>query len=93
MKKEQVQSIRITAFSDFEQLVFDNIISRGCIFNYQLAALLFKDSKRKPKSISNAITSAVRQINRKLIFLDAEVRITGEMKGRSGKLLRLEFIR
>ena len=91
MEKELVPSTLTLKLSPFEQVIYYEV-KNEILTNSEIAKLIFKDCKRKPKSISNSVTSAVRQINRKLEKVNSNYRIVGKMKGRSGKVLCFEKI-
>lgn len=84
MKKEQVKVIRLH-LSPLESRVYNLIESSGSPTVIEIARHLFGKSKRKPKSISNSVTSAIRQINRKLAYVGADYRVDGIANGRGGK--------
>ena len=89
MKKEQVKNI--LRLSPLEAKVYSMIVKNGEIYNWQIGLNIFKKTDKKPKSISNSITSAVRQINRKFEKCGMSERIVGTPNGRSGKLLRVKL--
>lgn len=86
MKKEQVKVIRLH-LSPLESRVYNLIESSGSPTVIEIAKILFGKSKRKPKSISNSVTSAIRQINRKLEKHGWDYRIVGKANGRGGKIV------
>lgn len=87
MKKELVKNI--LRLSPLEAKVYSMIMC-GEIYSWQIAEAVFKRSRNKPKSVSNSVTSAVRQINRKLEKCRMSERIVGQFNGREGKLLWIE---
>lgn len=87
MKNEQVKLT--PAFSRLEEKVLKLIEEKKSIRSIDIAKVIFANSKRKPKSISNSVTSAVRQINRKYEKAGLSTRIVGTGGGRGGKLLFL----
>ena len=88
MKKELVKTTLL--LSPLEANVYSMVLKLGEGYNWQIGLSVFRKSDKKPKSISNSITSAVRQINRKFEKLGMTTRIVGTPKGRTGKLLRIE---
>ena len=76
--------------SPLETKVCELIQSHEEIFVWRIAEHLLGKSKKKPKSASNSITSAIRQINRKLEKANSTWRIVGRANGRGGKLVYIE---
>ena len=85
MKNAQVRAI--LQLSPLETKVYDLIFSSGSSTVIEIAKILFGKSKRKPKSISNSVTSAIRQINRKFEKHGLDYRIVGKANGRGGKIV------
>lgn len=92
MKNAQVKVIRLH-LSPLESRVYNLIESSGSPTVIEIAKILFGKSKRKPKSISNSVTSAIRQINRKLTSIGASYRIDGIANGRGGKTVYFKNVK
>ena len=90
MKNAQVKATLL--LSPLETKVYDLIYSSGSPTVIEIARHLFGKSKRKPKSISNSVTSAIRQINRKLEKHGWDYRIVGKANGRGGKIVFLDIL-
>lgn len=90
MRREQVKRTRKLNLSEFETKVFNLIKKHQPIMSIVIAEIVFKNSQSKPKSISNSVTSAIRQINRKLERVGEPMRIVGECRGRGGKSLKIQ---
>ncbi len=94
MKNEQVKVIRLH-LSPLETRVYSRLTNQFYegVTVIELARELFKGYKRKPKSISNSVTSAIRQINRKLAYIGADYRIDGKANGRGGKVVYFKNVK
>ena len=77
--------------SSLEALVCAIITKKKQVRVIDIAEIVYKNSKKKPISKSNSITSAIRQINRKCEKANSTWRIVGEFNGRGGKLVEFEY--
>ena len=89
MKNAQVKHTPLQ-LSNLESLVCEIIAKKKQIRVIEIAEIVYKNSKKKPISKSNSITSAIRQINRKCEKVNSTWRIVGEFNGRGGKLVYME---
>lgn len=77
--------------SKFETKVLRMICTHGSITSIEIAKRLYRNVDNKPKCLSNGITSAVRQINRKLKKNKSIYKIHGIAGGRGGKTLYVDL--
>jgi len=91
MKNVPEINIQQLKLSKFETKVFKMICVHGPIVSLSVANKIYRNVENKPKSLSNGITSAVRQINRKLKKTESQFKIHGMQSGRGGKLLYIDL--
>ena len=89
MKNAQVKHIPLQ-LSSLETKVWNLVESSGSPRVIDIAKIIFRNTKRKPKSISYSVNSAIRQINLKLAKSGSKQRIVGKFNGRGGKQLYFE---
>lgn len=90
MKKEPVKHTPLR-LSPLETRVCATLLTYKNLRVIDIANIIFKGIKKKPKSASNSVTSAIRQINRKCEKANSTWRILGKPNGRGGKLVEFHY--
>lgn len=93
MKNAKVKNTHTLKLSPLEKRVYNLIESSGSPRVIDIAKIVFKNKYPKPISISNSVSSAIRQINKKLALVGADYRIEGDWCGRGGKSVYFQSIR
>ena len=94
MKSVREKSTHTLKLSPLETKVYNLIESSGSPRVIDIAVAIFGNVKKSRRaSISNSVTSAIRQINLKLVEAGADYRVGGKWNGRGGKSAYFESVR
>ena len=94
MKSVREKSTHTLKLSPLETKVYNLIESSGSPRVIDIAVMIFGNVKKSRRaSISNSVTSAIRQINLKLAKAGADYRVEGKWNGPGGKSVYFESVR